>query len=135
MHASQVNYVALIVAAVTRFVIGGVWYSPSLFGPAWHRLLGLSPAVTRTRAARACAIDFATSLMSAVTLVILVRAAGAQSALSGGLLGVAIWLGLLATTSFAQATYEQRSLRLFGINAGFQLVAFAAMGAILGAWN
>jgi hypothetical protein len=135
VHASQVNYVALIVAAVTRFVIGGVWYSPALFGPAWHRLLGLSPDITRPLAARACAIDFVAGFISAAALVVFARALGAQTAMAGALLGLAVWLGLVATTTFAQANYEQRPLRLFGINAGFQLVGFVAMGAILGAWN
>lgn len=133
VHAFQVNYVALLGAAVARFVIGGVWYSPAMFGPAWHALLQLSPDVTRPRAARACAVDFVAGLISAGALVVVIAAMGAHTALQGIVAGLLTSGGFIATTSFAQATYEQRPLRLYGINAGFQLVAFIAMGAILGA--
>jgi hypothetical protein len=135
VHAVPMNYVALLVAAVTRFVIGGVWYSPAMFGPAWHKLLGLSPDTTRPLAARACAIDFAAGLVSAIALVALDAAMGAHTAAAGVSAALVVWFGFVAATSFAQATYEQRPLRLYGINAGFQLIAFITMGAILGAWN
>ena len=38
---SAINYWAVLVAAVTSFVIGGVWYTV-LFGQAWARLQSLS---------------------------------------------------------------------------------------------
>ena len=36
----QVNIVAVLVAALSSFLLGGLWYSKLLFGPAWHRLAG-----------------------------------------------------------------------------------------------
>ena len=38
----EINYVAVLVAAVGSFLLGGLWYSPALFGKAWQREAGLS---------------------------------------------------------------------------------------------
>jgi hypothetical protein len=37
---SAVNIWAVLVAAVSSFALGGLWYSPVLFGKAWNREAG-----------------------------------------------------------------------------------------------
>ncbi|HJZ82935.1 MAG TPA: DUF1761 domain-containing protein, partial [Pyrinomonadaceae bacterium] len=31
----QISFVAILLAGLSAFVIGGIWYSPALFGRAW----------------------------------------------------------------------------------------------------
>ena len=38
----EVNWIAIVVAAVASFLLGGLWYSPVLFGKAWQRETGLT---------------------------------------------------------------------------------------------
>ena len=38
----EVNWIAIVVAAVASFLLGGLWYSPALFGKAWQREVGLT---------------------------------------------------------------------------------------------
>jgi hypothetical protein len=40
----DINYFAVIAAALACFLIGGLWYSPLLFGNAWMRANGFSEA-------------------------------------------------------------------------------------------
>src|SRR5688572_8746225 len=42
MDPSQINWLAVVVAALITFVLGGLWYSPLLFGKVWQRLNKLS---------------------------------------------------------------------------------------------
>jgi hypothetical protein len=35
MDASLINWPAVFVAALSGFAVGGIWYSPALFGNAW----------------------------------------------------------------------------------------------------
>ena len=35
-----INWLAIAVAALSSFVLGGLWYSPLLFGKAWMRATG-----------------------------------------------------------------------------------------------
>jgi hypothetical protein len=46
-----------------------------------------------------------------------------------------VWLGFVATVQFTDALFQKKSLKLFAINTGFQLVCFIAMGAILATWT
>jgi len=36
-----INLFAVLTAAASSFLLGGLWYSASLFGPAWGRAAGL----------------------------------------------------------------------------------------------
>ncbi len=37
MDMNSINWLAVLVAGVSAFVLGGVWYSPALFGKAWMK--------------------------------------------------------------------------------------------------
>lgn len=47
MDAVQFNVPAVIVAALSSFLIGGLWYSPILFAKSWMAEAGLSEAQAR----------------------------------------------------------------------------------------
>ena len=34
---STINWLAILVAAISAFVVGGIWYSPLMFGNAWMK--------------------------------------------------------------------------------------------------
>ncbi len=42
MRQIPINFLALLVAAVAKMVIGAVWYSPPLFLRPWRRLTGIT---------------------------------------------------------------------------------------------
>ena len=44
----EVNWLAVIAAAVSAFVVGGIWYSPAMFLKAWQRGAGLSDEQLRS---------------------------------------------------------------------------------------
>src|SRR5215203_4487319 len=37
MNMASINWLAVLVAGISAFILGGVWYSPALFGNAWMR--------------------------------------------------------------------------------------------------
>lgn len=42
MDLSSVNIPAVLVAAISTFAVGGLWYSPLLFGRSWMQEAGLT---------------------------------------------------------------------------------------------
>ena len=38
----EVNWLAVLTAAISSFLLGGLWYSPALFFKAWQRSAGLT---------------------------------------------------------------------------------------------
>src|SRR5205085_87969 len=37
MQMGNINWLAVLVAGISAFVVGGIWYSPGLFGKAWMK--------------------------------------------------------------------------------------------------
>jgi len=133
MDPSQVNWLAVVVAAALTFCLGGLWYSPVLFGKAWQRLAGLDDAqlaqhVTRTFAGAAiCALIAATNLAFFL---------GPTATLGFGLgAGAATGIGWVATGLTTTFLFERRPTTLIAIDAGYHAVSFTLMGALLGAWH
>ena len=128
---SNVNALAVLAAAVTSFLIGGVWYSPILFANAWMREAGLDPARLGQRVGRVFAGAFVMSLIVAVNLAALLG--------EGASVGWGVGAGALAGVGFATASlatvflFERRSLTLILIDGGYLAVSYTAMGAIIAA--
>ena len=129
-----INWWAVVVAAVVKFVLGALWYSPPLFLRPWQHLAGVDDAAMRMRMPLALPTDALGSLIMAVVLVHAVRYAGVRGWGQGAALGFFAWLGFIAVTQVPATIYEGRSWRFFAINAGYLLVALLLMGAILAAW-
>ncbi len=135
MQDIAINYWALLVAALLRIVVGGLWYSPFAFAPAWRDLVGLDEARMKAGLPKAIVIDVIGSLVMAFVLVHAVVYAGAAGVGQGAAVVFFNWLGFIAVILLGVTIYEQRPLKLFFINAGFNLIALVLMGALLAVWR
>ena len=62
----EINYFAVAAGALATFVVGGLWYSPALFGKAWQRETGLSDEqLARGNMLRIFGVAFVLSLVAA----------------------------------------------------------------------
>ncbi len=43
MHMHSLNWLAVLVAAISTMVVGFLWYSPLLFAKPWMREMGYDP--------------------------------------------------------------------------------------------
>ena len=128
----NVNYLAVLAAAVSSFVIGGVWFSPLMFARSWQREAGLTDEQVRGGAGKAFGSGFVLSLVVATNLgFFLGRHAGiAWGAGAGALAGIG-WAAASLATIFL---FERRSTTLIVIDGGYLAVSYAVMGAIIGVW-
>lgn len=126
------NYLAALVAALSRFLIGGVWYSPILFARAWMREAKLSEAELRRGVARAFGWAFVMSVVAAINLAFFLGpdASIAWGATAGALAGIGWAVTALATVFL----FERRSPMLILIDGGYLAVSYTVMGAIIAAW-
>jgi len=134
MEDIHFNYLAIAAAALVSFAIGGLWYSPILFAKAWMRECG----ITEEQANQApLARTFGLSILATVVMAFNLAAfLGAKATLSFGLFaGAATGIGWVAMSLGVIYLFEQRSLKLWLINSGYQVVAYTVMGGILGAWH
>lgn len=132
MDLSQINFLAVGVAALSSFLIGGLWYSPILFANAWIRESGLTEAQLRENVGRTFGVAFVLSLVIAFNLAAFLGPEATWSwGMTAGVLA-AVWVAASLAITFA---FERRSAMLTLIDAGYHLVAYAVMGVILGAWH
>lgn len=131
---AAINWLAVVVATVTAFAVGGFWYSKALFGSTWLQEVGLTEeAVNNTNTSRTFGGTFVLQFLAVTALAVLIGADSTwQNGLYTGLLVGVFWV---ATAYGITYLFEQRSLRLFLINAGYNVVLFAIVGTIIGAWQ
>jgi len=134
MEMSTVNWLAVAVAGISAFVLGGVWYSPALFGKAWMKENNMSVEdVQKGNKAKIFGWSFILSLLMAVNLAMFLNdpKINLEMGIIYGLLtGVWIFCGIAIV-----ALFEHKSARYIFVNGGYMLVALGLMGAIIGAWR
>jgi hypothetical protein len=129
------TYVAIIVAAIVQMILGFLWYGP-LFGKTWMSLMGsTTQSMNREGMGKTYAWTFIGSLVTAGVLRRVATMVGATTIGAGASLGGWVWLGFVATVTLASVIYEKRSVNLYVLNNGYQLISLVVMGAILAAWR
>jgi len=140
MPLPHVNYLAVLVAAVVIFVLGGLWYSKMLFAKRWTVLMGKSEEELKASSASANMPlmflgAFICGLLIAWALAIIINHFPPYTALRGVEIGVVCWVGFAASTSFATALFSMQPKQLWLINSGYNLVSFVLAGVILAVWR
>ncbi len=128
----SLNWLAIFVAALSSFLIGGVWYGP-IFGKAWMQENNFTEDQLKQRnMGLVFGLSFALALFAAFNLAMFI---GPEADMAfGGTAGFLAGLGWVATMVGIHYLFEMRSFKLFFINAGYSTVALTVMGLILGVW-
>jgi hypothetical protein len=134
MHEITINWLALVVAVVARMALGAIWYSPPVLLKSWLAVSGVSEAEMKAGMPKALGFDLVGSILMAFVLAHAVKYAGAAGIGAGAAVGFLNWLGFVAVTTLSATLHEHRSVKLWLISSGYQLVALVVMGAILAVW-
>ena len=125
----DINWLGVLLAALATFVVGGLWYSV-LFAKVWQREAGVTDEQLKRGTVRVFVGSFLLALVMAVVLAAFIGDGGAGF---GTLAGLAAGVAWVAAALGINYLFERRTLTLFAINASYNIVAFTAMGAIIGA--
>jgi hypothetical protein len=128
----EINWFAVVLAALSSFPLGFVWYGP-LFGKAWAAEVGMTDEKAKSgNPAVVFGGAFVLALIQASTFAVFLGAERNPEAALYGLCAGLCWVG---AAFGVQYLFERKSLRLGLINAGYNAVAFTLIGAIVGAWK
>ena len=126
----EVNYLAVVIAAVASFLSGGLWYSNALFGKAWQRESGVTDEQLKNgNMAKIFGLSLVLSLLAAWVFALFLGprppvALGLGAGFSAGLCWVAASFGI-------NYLFERRSFKLFLINGGYHTLQFTIIGLTL----
>ncbi len=125
------NWPAILVAALSTFLLGGIWYS--VFEKPWMDANHFTREDLKKRKmpvvfGLSCFFAFLMSLNLALFIGKGDFAFGTTAGLMAGLGWVALGIAIISL-------FENRSLKYVLINGGYMMASFTLMGAILGAWK
>jgi len=139
MDLSAINWLAIIAATLSGFVVGFLWYGPVL-GKAWMRESGMTEEkIAEGNMARtfglALLFQFVMAFCMAMFFYSDPESAELITAGSGMFYGFLTGFGWVAMAIGVNSLFEQRSFSYIAINGGYWIVVFTLMGLILGAWQ
>ena len=127
------HFLPPLVAAISMFAIGGVWYS--LFARFERRALVPGTGAEGKPPAIALLQSFVMNFLIALIFQRLFYFVHTPNALHGIHTAVLICLATVVASKYSQKLFRQGTWTLFFIDSGYWLVSFAVMGAILGGWK
>lgn len=134
MEAASINYLAVVAAGVSAFVLGGLWYSPVLFQKPWLAATGLTEEQAQSgNPAMIFGLAFVLALLAAFVFAMFLGpnpslALGLGAGFSAGLCWVAASFGI-------NYLFERKSVKLWLVNGGYHTLQFTLYGLILGLWH
>src|SRR5258708_5510445 len=134
----HINYLAVVVAAVAAFALGGVWYSPLLFAKLWVNAHGYSEEQVKAMqksAGKAYGVSLVCQWLIALALAVLVGYLHLEHLSQGLKLGLLAWVGFAFPLGLMANMFTEKRITVFYIDTGYQLVYLLIMGAIITAWQ
>ena len=139
MDFSNINYLAVLVAAVAAFGLGALWYGGSALGKSWQKELGFTDEYLQQGSmGKIFGTSFVAMFIMALGMAMLVQGHSDGEAigwLQGLYHGLYVGIFFAAMSMGINYLYQRRSVKLWLIDSLYQIIFLAIMGAILGAWQ
>lgn len=133
----QVNFLAVLVAAILDMVIGMFWYSPFGFGKLWMKMIGKTEEQLKEEGNSAGVAYMASTLAAVVMAFVLahvVKISGVTDYMMALQTGFWMWLGFVVAGVLPTYIYEDRKKGLFALYVSYKLVSILAMAVLLTLW-
>jgi hypothetical protein len=134
MVSPGLNYIAILVVTVISFVLGGLWYSPLLFERIYLAGIRRQPDELGG-AAFPLALNFFTTLVTAIVFAELIRRLGLVTAGQGLWFGLTVGVGIIGMAMASDFAFNRFPLNFFLVEAGYRLLLSVIMGVILTVWR
>ncbi len=125
------DLLAIVLAALSAFMVGGLWYSPLAFQQAWLEGCGLTQRdINDAHPLKVYGGAFIFALLAAIAFAWLLGIPHN--------VGIAVGTGFLVGSGFAFTSFginylfEQKPMKLLWVNGGYHVLQFTIMGAVLG---
>ena len=132
----DVNYLAVLVAAIASMIAGFLWYGP-LFGNMWKQLANITDKdmkKMKMSPRTSMILGFITALVISCTLAHFLIYMGISSIADALTAAFLIWIGFVATVQIGAVLWEGKPWKLFFLNTAHALVSLSVMASILALW-
>ncbi len=134
-----INFWPILIAAISSFAVGALWYSPFLFGKDWLALMKISEKDIQDAQVKTMwksyLAHFAANILSVAVLAFIIAISQASDAADGALLGLVMWLGFVVPLGVSNLLWRKDPLKLVLIDTFQTLASLIISGAIVGVWK
>lgn len=132
MDFSTINWLAVLVATISAFIVGGLWYGP-IFGKAWMAEMGFSEEdLKNANMAKIYGTAFVLEFLIALQLAMFLGHGGETPSIGqGAAYGFHIGFFFIALAMGVNALFSRSTLKLWFINAFYFVILLTLMGVIL----
>jgi hypothetical protein len=134
----DLNWIAVAVAAIVYFALGGVWFMPPVFGDRWMRAIDWDGTTEDSPGPAMYIGPLITCVIATIVLALLVHATGATTFAEGLELGLLTGIGLAGTVLFVTGYFDPKKphpMTWFGIMLGYHGLGFVIAAVILSIWR
>ncbi len=135
----DLNWLAVIVAAVIYFALGAAWYSPALLGKPWMRSVGWDPEQPPPpMTPLGYAGPLVAYLVVAIAVGMLAAASGSDSVGEGIVLGIVTGIGVVGAVLYPTALFDpQKTNRTtwFWVTAGYHFLGLLITSVLVSIWT
>lgn len=134
----ELNWLAVIVAAVIYFALGALWYSNVLFARPWQRSIGWDATQQPPQQnPLTYVVPGLAYLVMAVATGMIAKATESDTLADGIVLGLITGVGYALALSLVGAFFTPNSpqpMVLFAITGAYNLIGFLIMAVIISTW-
>ena len=122
----NINWLSVAIAAISSFIIGGIWYGP-LFGNAWMTAFGYKEEDLKKRSIPK---TFGLSLLLALfaSLILEMFIGPEANMIFGTMAGFFAGIGWVATFLGILYLFEMQTMKVYLINAGYCVISLLLWG-------
>lgn len=134
---SQMNWLAVLVAAIAYFMLGALWYSKALFGGKWAAAVGMNmndPEKGKGMG-KMMTGTFLLIIVTCIGIALLVNRIDLLSLTSALKLGLITGICFATTAVSISFIYESRPTALYFIDCGYHLAGHLIAAIILVLWR
>lgn len=133
----DLNWLAVIVAAVAYWILGAIWYAQPVFGNVWLRAGGIEIQEGQRPSPAIYIVPLIGNFLAVVATAMLAAATGTAEASEAIVLGLVVWGGYAVSLTLNSATFDTRPqpATYFVISAGYHLVGLVGAALIVTLWD
>jgi len=134
---SQVNWLAVLVAAIAIFILGALWYSKVLFANKWIKSHGINVTDPNMRQglAQMMLVSFILMVITTTGLALLVVRLDLRETMSGVKIGLATGVCFAFTSVSIAYLYQKKPFAAHIIDGGYHIVGYILAAIILCMWR